>query len=176
MTNKIFKFMRHIFFSIVIIALFSLIQGCKEKLAKPEVINEETPWGTESLSIPNFGDKKFSIVDFGAKPESGVNNQTAIQAAIDKCNSAGGGTVNIPTGKWETSYITLKSNVNLHLEKGSELIFSDNSDLYNVPTFTRWEGIECMNYHPLIYAKDARNIGITGSRKINGIVASTDNN
>lgn len=159
--------MRYLKFSVAIVVIFILLQGCKESV-KPEVIEEETPWGTESFSIPNFGSKKFSIVDFGAKPESGVNNQKAIQSAINKCNSAGGGTVIVPAGKWETSFITLKSNVNLHLEKESELIFSDNFDLYKAPTFTRWEGIECVNYHPLIYAKDARNIGITGSGKING--------
>ena len=74
----------------------------------------------------------------------------------------------VPEGKWETSYLDIKSNVNLYLAKGSVLFFSDSIELYNKPTFTRWEGPECMNYHPLIYAKDEINIAITGEGKIDG--------
>ncbi|MEZ4686409.1 MAG: hypothetical protein R3B47_10175 [Bacteroidia bacterium] len=29
---------------------------------------------------------------------------------------------------------------------------------------TRWEGVECYNYFPLIYALDQENIAITGKR------------
>ncbi len=34
--------------------------------------------------------------------------------------------------------------------------------------FTRWEGIECYNYSPLIYAQDCRNIAVTGEGTLDG--------
>lgn len=153
------------FFIIVISSI--LLQACKTENANV-IITEETPWGTEQFRLPVFNEKQFPITGYGAKTGSAINNQTAIQAAIDDCNSKKGGSVIIPEGTWKTSFITLKSNVNLHLEKGAVLLFIDDFELYKVPTFTRWEGIECMNYHPLIYAKDAENIAITGEGKIDG--------
>jgi len=131
-------------------------------------IVENTPWGEETFTYPTIGNKEFVITSFGAESKAGVNNQEAIQKAIDKCNSSGGGLVIIPAGEWETSYLTLKSNVNLHLKKGAVLSFLDDIELYKTPTFTRWEGIECLNYHPLIYARDEHDVAITGEGKIVG--------
>ena len=34
--------------------------------------------------------------------------------------------------------------------------------------FTRWEGVECMNYSPLIYAYKEKNIAITGKGTLDG--------
>ena len=133
-----------------------------------KTVIEQTPWGDQKFTLPSFSTNEFNITDFNASNDTTFNNQTAIQAAIDKCHNDGGGTVIIPEGIWKTSYIELKSNVNLHLSQGSVLSFIDSIPLYAVPTFTRWEGIECMNYHPLLYAKDQENIAITGQGKILG--------
>jgi polygalacturonase len=153
-----------------ITGLISLIifTSCQKPTPKRVSIEEQTPWGVEVFTIPSFPDARFNIIDFGAKPNPSINNQLAIQAAINQCAEKGGGIVEIPDGKWETSYLDLKSNVNLYLAKGAVLFFSDSIELYNTPTFTRWEGIECMNYHPLIYAKDGENIAISGEGKIDG--------
>lgn len=132
------------------------------------IIKEQTPWGEQVFIIPTFQHKTFNITDFGAKPDTTINNQKAIQKAIDECHQSGGGTVVLPEGTWKTSYLELKSNVNLNLSEGATLSFIDSIALYAVPTFTRWEGLECMNYHPLLYAKDQENIAITGSGKIKG--------
>src|SRR5699024_10233687 len=43
----------------------------------------------------------------------------------------------------------LKSNVNLHLEKGATILFSRDPQDYLPVVFTRWEGMELMNYSPL---------------------------
>ena len=142
------------------------LSACREE--GMSVITEQTPWGGERFSVPSFRAQRFSITDYGARPVAGYNNRQAIQSAIDACNNKGGGIVVIPEGRWMTSFLTLHSHVNLHLQEGAELIFSDSIALYAVPTFTRWEGIECMNYHPLIYARDAEDIAITGRGKISG--------
>lgn len=85
-----------------------------------------------------------------------------IQAAVDDCARNGGGMVYIPSGEWKTGPIHLKSNVNLHLDDGTVLIFSDKFSDYLPVVFTRWEGMECYNYSPLIYANDCENISVTG--------------
>ena len=131
-------------------------------------IVEQTPWGEQTFQLPSFKDQVYSIVEYGAQKDVKVNNQEAFQKAIDECNKNGGGIVTVPAGTWWTSYIELKSNVNFRLEKGSVLSFIDSVALYAVPTFTRWEGIECINYHPLLYAKDQNNIAITGEGVIEG--------
>ena len=81
---------------------------------------------------------------------------------------AGGGTVLIPEGTWLTGAIHLKSNVNLHLTEQAVLKFTDDPEDYLPVVFTRWAGFECINYSPLIYARDCKNIAITGSGTIDG--------
>ena len=83
-----------------------------------------------------------------------------IQAAIDRCPV--GGKVVVPSGKWQSGPLTLKSDLTLELEQGCVICFSDYMEDYLPPVFTRWEGVECYNYKPLIYAKDCENITITG--------------
>ena len=73
----------------------------------------------------------------------------------------------VPAGKWNTGAITLKSNVNLVIEKDATLLFAFDTNLYPlVPT--RWEGLDCWNYQPCIYAYKEKNVGITGEGPIDG--------
>ena len=153
----------------LLLYLFTLLitLSCTRKQPIEQFI-EQTPWGEEVFILPQFPDNIYSIEDYKAKSQVGFNNQEPIQKAIDECSKNGGGTVLIPEGTWETSYLRLKSNVNLYISEGALLSFLDSIPLYNIPTFTRWEGIECINYHPLIYAKDENNVAITGQGKILG--------
>src|SRR5262249_10106294 len=97
----------------------------------------------------------------------GADASKAIAAAIDACNKAGGGRVVVPAGEGLTGAITLKSNVDLHVAKDATLRFSTNPADY--PTvFTRWEGVECMNYSALIYAFGQENIAVTGEGTLDG--------
>ncbi len=96
-----------------------------------------------------------------------AKNQKLINAAILKCSKAGGGKVVVPKGRYMTGAITLRSNVNLVISEGAELVFAFDRKLYpNV--VTRWEGLDVINYQPCIYAIDAQNIGISGKGIING--------
>lgn len=96
------------------------------------------------------------------------NGKKAIQAAVSACATAGGGIVNIPAGEWPSGAIHLKSNIRLHMEEGAVIRFSDKPENYLPVVFTRWEGCECYNYSPLIYAKDCENISITGKGTLIG--------
>lgn len=73
-----------------------------------------------------------------------------------------GGCVVIPPGRWECAPVKLKSNIELHLSAGSELVFTDDVTKCLPAVLTSYEGIECYGYSPLIYAYGATNIAITG--------------
>ena len=51
-------------------------------------------------------------------------------------------------------------------EDGTELIFSPDFADYLSAVFTRWEGGECHNYSPLIYANGCEHIALTDNGRI----------
>lgn len=121
-----------------------------------------------------FPSLEISIVDRGARGNGKEDCTAAIARAIEECSGNGGGTVTVPAGRYRTGAIRLKSNINLHLEEGSTLIFSADPSKYLPAVFTRWEGVELMNYAPLIYAYGERNVAVTGKGTLEGN-ASADN-
>jgi unsaturated rhamnogalacturonyl hydrolase len=124
------------------------------------------------IKAPVFPARDFAITDFGAI--AGTDCSAAIRKAIESCNAAGGGRVVVPAGEWITGAVHLKSNVNLYLAKGSTLRFSTDPAAYLPLVQTRWEGIECMNYSPFIYAWEQENIAVTGEGTLDG-AADWDN-
>ena len=101
----------------------------------------------------------------------------AIQAAIDEANKAGGGRVIIPAEKgatranptvYYTGSIEIKSNVNLHLEEGTELRFVRNiNNKYYPVVLTSFEGNDTYNYASPVRAFHAKNIALTGKGTLN---------
>lgn len=120
------------------------------------------------IVAPTFKAKEYKVTKYGASPKATAEkNQKAINKAIEKCSKAGGGKVIIPAGEYLTGAIRLESNVNLEIQKGAKVIFAFQPELYpNV--ITRWEGLDCINYSPCIYAYKAQNIAITGEGTIDG--------
>ncbi len=120
-----------------------------------------------AISYPDFSDcPAFLITDFGAAQGDQQKTSKAIAKAIDAANQIGGASVVIPEGEWLTGTIHFKSNVNLHLQKGAVLLFSDNPKDYLPAVHTTWEGLECYNYSPLIYAFECQNVAITGEGEL----------
>jgi unsaturated rhamnogalacturonyl hydrolase len=117
------------------------------------------------IKAPVFPARDFPITDYGAKP--GTDCTDALAAAIAACAKAGGGRVVVPPGEWLTGAIRLLSNVNLHVGAEAKLKFLFDETKYPV-VFTRWEGVECMNYSPFIYAFGEENIAITGAGTLDG--------
>ncbi len=109
----------------------------------------------------------YNIVRYGAKPDGTTLNTTAINQAIDMANRAGGGVVVVPTGLWLTAGIVLKSNVNLHLDKGAFVLFTDDKDAFPLVVAT-YEGVETMRCQAPISATDAENVGVTGEGVFDG--------
>jgi polygalacturonase len=122
----------------------------------------------KNMKSPSFPNKTFNIINYGAKPNGIFDNAPIINKVIQDCFKNGGGVVLVPKGKFLSSAIHLESNVNLHLEEGAEIIFSTNPNDYLPLVHTTFEGTECMNYSPLIYAYQKTNVAITGKGTLNG--------
>ncbi|CAN7694916.1 glycoside hydrolase family 28 protein [Pseudoduganella sp. LjRoot289] len=98
----------------------------------------------------------------------------AIRAAIAAASQAGGGRVLIPAGDWYCKGpIVLLSNVNVHLAAGARVHFSANPADYardgdfdcganGKLVLSRWQGNDCLNYSPMVYARNQTNIALTG--------------
>ncbi|HEX6927015.1 MAG TPA: glycoside hydrolase family 28 protein [Longimicrobiaceae bacterium] len=117
---------------------------------------------------PVFPQRDFLVTEFGAVGDGERMNTDAIRRAIEACHAAGGGRVVIPEGRFLTGPIHLLSQVNLHVAEGATLAFSQNPDDFLPLVFTRWEGVELMNYSPLIYAFEQENVAVTGAGVLDG--------
>lgn len=123
----------------------------------------------ENIKQPVFFDTEYRITDFGAvEGDSTALYHENINKAILTCHENGGGHVVVPQGTFYTGPITLLSGVDLHLEEGATLKFSTNPTDYFPAVISRWEGIDCYNAHPLIYAYKADNIAVTGKGTLDG--------
>ncbi len=140
----------------------------------PAIGAEKTGWDTvpeilARIVAPEFPDRDFPITKYGATEGGEADCHPAIVKAIEACHAAGGGRVVVPAGKWLTcGPVHLKSNVNLHLEEGSTLLFSTDPEDYLPAVHTRFEGTELMNFSPLIYAWEQENIAVTGEGTLDG--------
>ena len=103
-----------------------------------------------------------SVASFGAVADGSEKCTRAFAAAIAACEKAGGGRVVVPQGLYFTGPIHLKSDVELHLEDGAIVEFSDDPADGLPAVRSSWEGLECLNYSPLVYAYCATNVALTG--------------
>ena len=122
----------------------------------------------DTIRPPTFPDRDFIITQYDARGDGQTDCTEAFRKAIDACNKAGGGRVVVPAGTWLTGAIHLRSNVNLYLEKDALVSFFTNTDDYLPVVYTRFEGTECMNFSPLIYAYKQENIALTGEGTLDG--------
>jgi polygalacturonase len=120
------------------------------------------------IQPPSIPRRDFEIVRYGAVANGEKDSTEAIARAIAACNQAGGGRVVVPAGIVLTGPIHLKSNVELHLPAGATLRFVRDPRRYLPLVYTRWEGTECLNYSPFIYADGQDNLAITGAGTLDG--------
>jgi hypothetical protein len=123
--------------------------------------------GTNSLARADVPTTTWNVRDKGAKGDGATSDTLPIQQTIDSCSSSGGGTVVFPAGNYLIGNLYLKSNVTLNLQANAEIVGTTHLAEYGNDT-----GIS--PYYPedldkcLIYAKDAKNITVTGAGSING--------
>jgi polygalacturonase len=133
-----------------------------------------SPWETvmpailEGIKPPRFPNRTFDLHNFGAKADGRTDCTASFRRAIEECAKAGGGKVVVTPGTYLTGAIHLKSNVNLEITRGATIKFSQNPKDYLPVVFSRWEGVELLNYSPFIYAFEQQNIAITGEGTLDG--------
>ena len=141
-------------------ALWPSISATDPWAQVPEILTRIKP--------PVFLKRDFNVTSFGAIGNGKADCTNAFRQAIEICNKAGGGRVLVPAGEYSTGAIHLRSNVNLNVAKGATIKFSRDPGKYLPLVFTRWEGMELMNYSPFIYAFEQTNVAITGEGVIDG--------
>ena len=121
------------------------------------------------IQLPVIPSYQINVLKLGAKGDSITNNKAAFDKAMALCKKNNGGTIIVPKGIYKINGpIHFVSNVNLKIEKGAKIKFSDKPEDYLPMVLTSWEGTILYNYSPLIYAYECSNIAITGEGIIDG--------
>ena len=132
-----------------------------------EYLFKNLPFEMPKIHPPTFKNNVVRIEDFGGKGDGKTLNTEAFKQAIDALARKGGGKLIVPAGVWFTGPIELKSNINLHLEKGALILFSKDFDLYPLVD-TYFEGLATKRCQSPISGRNIENVAITGEGSING--------
>lgn len=132
-------------------------------VAQPPTPSWVSKVGAKSLV---FKPAIFKVNLYGAVNDGKTLNTKAIQKAIDACAKRGGGTVVFAPGKYLTGSIFIKTGVNLRIDKGVEILGSQNINDY--PDIdTRVAGIEMKWPAALINILKQEKASLSGSGLIN---------
>lgn len=116
------------------------------------------------VQTPTIPSNSVSLTDFGAIGDGTALNTLAFSKAISALTKKGGGRLIVPAGVWLTGLISLKDNIDLHLERNALIIFSPNkADLIPIEN-----GKADTKAKPGITASKRKNISITGEGIIDG--------
>ncbi len=165
MRNKTFRSLLAAVAAIVGLSSFTVPEYDSIKVA--------APFPMPAIAVYHFPARDFSIADFGAKKKGADTDKACIAAntaafakAMQACNAAGGGRVVVPDGEWPSGPIHFRSNCELHLSAGATVRFSPDPADFLPAVEVSWEGMECMNYSPMVYAYRCENIAITGQGRL----------
>ena len=149
---------------LIFFVLFMLgcTQSIKSDIPQTSENYENIEFEMAIIQEPVIPDNEVNITDFGAVSGGQILNTEAFAKAIEAVTKKGGGKVIIPAGIWLTGPIILRSNLQLHAEAGSLIIFSANKDLYPVIE-TNFEGLNTWRCLSPIYGKNLENVAFTGN-------------
>ena len=129
---------------IFILSLLGLVQSQAQSGSKDykyKEVYKNLPFDMPQINAPTFPDRSVLLTEFGAIGNGTTLSTEAFAKAIDTLASQGGGHLIVPAGIWFTGPIVLKSNIDLHLEKGAVILFSPDVDLYPLVE-TVFEGLD----------------------------------
>ena len=122
----------------------------------------------ESTLIPA---RSVNLVEYGAVGDGEFLNTTAFDRALDQLEKAGGGRLVVPSGIWLTGPIRMRSNVEVHLERGALIQFSGDHTLY--PLYVAdFRGEKKVQSTSPIHGRNLENVAITGEGVIDGAGAA----
>ncbi|WP_232821804.1 glycoside hydrolase family 28 protein [Desertihabitans aurantiacus] len=120
------------------------------------------------IQEPRFPDHVVDVTHSGAVGDGVTDCTAAIAEAVSRCSAAGGGRVLVPAGRYRTGAVHLLDDVELHVAEGAVLEFSRDPADYLPVVRTRYEGVDCYNYSPFVYAVGRRNVALTGRGTLDG--------
>src|SRR5829696_4679049 len=130
----------------------TLLTACAGRMTAADRVGWDlVPHILARIKAPSFPAREFRVTNFGAIGDGKTDCTAAFAATIAECSRQGGGRVHVPAGRFLTGAIHLRSNVNLHVAEGATILFSTDPRKYLPVVLTRFEGVEAMNYSPLIY-------------------------
>jgi len=116
--------------------------------------------GSTSLPAAEPVRREFPVTSHGATPDDAAPDTAAIQAAIDACSAAGGGTVRVPKGRFLVGGLRLKDKVHLRFEAGAVLEGSANPADYG--SGTAWNDA-------ILHGENLNGVCIEGPGVVNGV-------
>ena len=150
----------------ILISLMALFAIANSFAADYSKYYTNLPVQISQPTLPTFPDNQVSILECGGKGDALTMNTQAFSKAISKLNKMGGGHLNVPAGVYLTGLISLKDNIDLHLEKNAIIVFSeDKNDLIKTDEAT---GKKEERASTAITASKRKNIAITGEGTIDG--------
>jgi polygalacturonase len=127
---------------------------------------QNLPVSMTTVSTPQIPDYQVSITQFGGKGDGLTDNTEAFNKAISDINKKGGGHLIVPAGIYMTGLISLKDNIDLHLERNAIIMATPDRDKH-LRTDPK-SGAKENRATPLITASKRKNISITGEGTIDG--------
>jgi polygalacturonase len=156
---------------IIVIVSFFLTEGAGSSAVtdqdEVQAYTLNLPFPMPNVQATRFPDRIVSITNFGAVGDGHTLNTDAFARAFQACAQAGGGRVLVPAGIWLTGPVQLKSNIDLHLERGALILFSPRCEDYPMVR-TTYEGTRSVRAMSPIHGVNLENIAITGEGIIDG--------
>ncbi|HXT11906.1 MAG TPA: glycoside hydrolase family 28 protein [Candidatus Angelobacter sp.] len=109
----------------------------------------------------------MNLTNFNASGDGVTLNTDAFARAVAALAEEGGGELVVPPGIWLTGPIHLRSNINLHLERGALILFSGDYTLYPL-TIINMKGEKEVDSVSPISGENLENVAITGEGIIDG--------
>ena len=109
----------------------------------------------------------LNIRDYAALSKGGSDWTAAFAQAIDDMSQQGGGVLTVPTGVYPTGSIRLYDNMTLNVESGARIAFLQDDKAFPL-IIGEYQGDVGLVHQSCIYAKDAKNITVTGYGTIDG--------
>ncbi len=150
------------------ILVLALLPACNaQRDSDLDAYFRNIPFEMPRLERPAIPARTVSLADFGGVPDGVTLNTEAFAEAIENLAGKGGGRLEVPAGIWFTGPITLKSNIELHLDADAVIVFSTDQDLYPIID-TNFEGLDVRRCLSPVNALGEKNIAITGKGIIDG--------
>ena len=158
--------MKHIQTLVAAIAMsMAAVASASAQCPKPEL--PKAPFDMPEVASPKIPDYSVVLTDFGAIGDGGTLCTDAFAQAMKALDQKGGGHLIVPSGIWLTGPIQFVSNVDLHVEQGSLVLFTTDFDAYPVVT-TIYEGNTSQRKMAPLWAYEVHDISITGPGSFDG--------